>query len=112
MTTLSPEIAANDFCKEGKRQTISAQDVIAAMKELEFDEFVEPLERFLEAHRKDLASKKTAAPCNAENGMALAKVPPLATNPTHSDGQYLAIPGLPKSVAPLGLGCSSILRPA
>jgi DNA polymerase epsilon subunit 3 len=40
--------SANDFCKEGKRQTISAQDVLASMKELEFDDFTEPLEQFLE----------------------------------------------------------------
>jgi histone H3/H4 len=39
---------ANDLCKEAKRQTISAEDVLAALTELEFDEFIEPLKEALE----------------------------------------------------------------
>jgi len=39
---------ANDICKDAKRQTISADDVIAALTDLEFEEFVEPLKEALE----------------------------------------------------------------
>lgn len=39
---------ANDFCREAKRQTISAQDVMQAIKELEFGELEEPLREYLE----------------------------------------------------------------
>uniref|UniRef100_A0A453GZR3 Transcription factor CBF/NF-Y/archaeal histone domain-containing protein n=1 Tax=Aegilops tauschii subsp. strangulata TaxID=200361 RepID=A0A453GZR3_AEGTS len=34
---------ANDVCKDGKRQTINAEDVFKALDEIEFPEFVEPL---------------------------------------------------------------------
>mmetsp|Transcript_35503 Transcript_35503/g.100498 ORF Transcript_35503/g.100498 Transcript_35503/m.100498 type:complete len:166 (-) Transcript_35503:122-619(-) len=34
---------ANDICKESKRQTISAKDVLAALSDIEFDDFIEPL---------------------------------------------------------------------
>lgn len=39
---------ANDICKDAKRQTISADDVMTALNDLEFDEFVEPLKKCLE----------------------------------------------------------------
>ena len=39
---------ANDICKEGKRQTISADDVIKAMEELEFNDMVPQLREYLE----------------------------------------------------------------
>ena len=39
---------ANDICKDAKRQTISADDIMTALADLEFDEFVEPLKHSLE----------------------------------------------------------------
>jgi DNA polymerase epsilon subunit 3 len=51
---------ANDFARENKRSTITAADVLAAMKELDFDEFVPQLETFLEDHRADEKRKKEA----------------------------------------------------
>lgn len=38
---------ANDFSKENKRQTIYTQDVLQALKELDFGEFEPVLEEFL-----------------------------------------------------------------
>ena len=38
---------ANDFSKEKKRQTIYTEDVLNALKELDFGEFQAPLEEFL-----------------------------------------------------------------
>ena len=40
--------SANDMCKESKRQTISADDVLKALDEMEFSEFVEPLRTALQ----------------------------------------------------------------
>jgi DNA polymerase epsilon subunit 3 len=51
---------ANEFCKESKRQTVSAQDVLNAMQELDFVEFLEPLKLALEEYRKEQESKKQA----------------------------------------------------
>ena len=34
---------ANDICKEGKRQIISAEDILKALEDMEFSEFVAPL---------------------------------------------------------------------
>ena len=39
---------SNDFAKESKRSTIYTQDVVNALKELDFGEFQVPLEEFLE----------------------------------------------------------------
>lgn len=39
---------ANDICKESKRQTINADDVLKALEEIDFPEFVEPLKVALE----------------------------------------------------------------
>eukprot|EP00501_MAST-03F_sp_TOSAG23-6_P000738 GSMAST32.ASY1.ANO1.766.1 assembled CDS len=49
---------ANEFCKENKRQTISAQDVLSAMEELDFDDFLETLQSSLEEYRADQNKKK------------------------------------------------------
>ena len=51
---------ANDFARENKRQTITANDVLAAMKELGFDEFTEEMNEHLESYRKTEKSKKNA----------------------------------------------------
>jgi len=39
---------ANDICKESKRQTINADDVLKAIEEIEFPEFIEPLKASLD----------------------------------------------------------------
>jgi len=49
---------ANDFARENRRQTITANDVLAAIKELEFDEFSPELNTFLEGYREAEKSKK------------------------------------------------------
>ncbi|CAM9782742.1 unnamed protein product, partial [Discosporangium mesarthrocarpum] len=49
---------ANDFCRESKRQTISAHDVMQAIKELEFVELEEPLKEYLDQFRKEANAKK------------------------------------------------------
>ncbi|KAJ3707614.1 hypothetical protein LUZ61_011319 [Rhynchospora tenuis] len=52
---------ANDICKESKRQTINAEDVLKALEEIEFNEFIEPLRSALEDFRKKNAAKKSGA---------------------------------------------------
>lgn len=47
LTTLNPNHSANDMCREGRRTTISANDVYQALRELDFEEFVGPLQTFL-----------------------------------------------------------------
>lgn len=51
---------ANDFARENRRQTITANDVLAAIKELEFDEFAPELTTFLERYRELERNKKDA----------------------------------------------------
>lgn len=52
---------ANDFCREAKRQTISAQDVMQAIKELEFGELEEPLKEYLDQVRTYGCAPSSAA---------------------------------------------------
>ncbi|CAB9506147.1 polymerase epsilon subunit 3 [Seminavis robusta] len=51
---------ANDFARENRRQTITANDVLAACKELDFEEFTPKLEEFLESYRANEKRKKDA----------------------------------------------------
>eukprot|EP00878_Enallax_costatus_P006819 GHUV01007147.1.p1 GENE.GHUV01007147.1~~GHUV01007147.1.p1 ORF type:complete len:189 (+),score=95.30 GHUV01007147.1:141-707(+) len=50
--------AANDVCKEKKRQTLSADDVFAALQELEFHELLPPLKESFDAYKKLTKEKK------------------------------------------------------
>eukprot|EP00700_Malawimonas_jakobiformis_P002096 EC723228.1.p1 GENE.EC723228.1~~EC723228.1.p1 ORF type:complete len:187 (+),score=41.88 EC723228.1:50-562(+) len=49
---------AHDFAKHNSRTTVTAKDVIDAMKELEFDDFVPQLEEALESYKKEAAGKR------------------------------------------------------
>ncbi|KAL3786132.1 hypothetical protein HJC23_010706 [Cyclotella cryptica] len=49
---------ANDLAREGRRTTVSAKDVMDALKELDFEEFTPPMEKFLEQHRISEKTKK------------------------------------------------------
>ncbi len=40
--------AANDICKDAKRQTISAEDVFTALQDLDFSELISPTKDALE----------------------------------------------------------------
>ena len=51
---------ANDFARENKRQTITANDVLAATKELDFEEFIPDMTSFLDNYRAMEKSKKDA----------------------------------------------------
>ncbi|KAL5579802.1 hypothetical protein UlMin_012244 [Ulmus minor] len=52
---------ANDICKESKRQTMNGDDVLKALEEIEFSEFLKPLEASLDEFRKKNAGKKAGA---------------------------------------------------
>ena len=43
-----PSLSANNYALKGKRKTLNAADVFAAMKDMEFEEFIEPLEKSLQ----------------------------------------------------------------
>ncbi|XP_077986377.1 DNA polymerase epsilon subunit 3-like [Glandiceps talaboti] len=51
---------ANNFALKGKRKTLTGPDVLAAMEEMEFEHFVEPLRENLEAFKKEQKDKKEA----------------------------------------------------
>ncbi|MCL4149772.1 UNVERIFIED_CONTAM: hypothetical protein GTU68_048354 [Idotea baltica] len=44
--------------QKNKKKTLTAQDVLLAMTEIDFEKFVEPLEESLEMYRKSLQNKK------------------------------------------------------
>lgn len=59
---------ANDFCKESRRQTIYTQDIQNALKELDFEEFLGPLEEFLAEYRLETDTKKKGSKEGEEEG--------------------------------------------
>ncbi|KAK9727010.1 hypothetical protein RND81_05G251800 [Saponaria officinalis] len=52
---------AHDICSESRRQIINADDVLNALDEIEFSEFVEPLREALDEFRKKAAGKRAGA---------------------------------------------------
>ncbi|XP_044482202.1 DNA polymerase epsilon subunit 3 [Mangifera indica] len=52
---------ANDICKESKRQTINADDVLKAIEEIDFPEFVGPLKASLDEFKQKNAGKRAVA---------------------------------------------------
>mmetsp|Transcript_6895 Transcript_6895/g.23724 ORF Transcript_6895/g.23724 Transcript_6895/m.23724 type:complete len:190 (+) Transcript_6895:208-777(+) len=48
---------ANDICLENKRQTISVDDVIGALEDLEFGDLIAELEGDIEGHRTDMRER-------------------------------------------------------
>lgn len=52
---------ANDFCREKKKQTISAENVLQALEELEFGDLVPELKEHLVHIRAELEKNKEAA---------------------------------------------------
>ncbi|XP_013420326.1 DNA polymerase epsilon subunit 3-like [Lingula anatina] len=52
---------ANNFAMKAKRKTLTGQDVISAMSDMEFERFTESLQQSLEAFRKEQKNKKDAA---------------------------------------------------
>lgn len=49
---------SNNFALKGKRKTITAPDVLSALEDMEFDQFVDPLKECLAAYKRGLQGKK------------------------------------------------------
>ena len=49
---------ANDFCQNAGRQTVSEDDIFSALRELEFDDMIDPLESFLQSYNAAAEAKK------------------------------------------------------
>jgi len=69
--------ASNAYCKDSKRQTLNAKDVLDALGAIEFDEFVEPLQACLDEMRHTHAQKKKARKTVSQ------------TSPTHTEDEQL-----------------------
>ncbi|XP_035692398.1 DNA polymerase epsilon subunit 3-like [Branchiostoma floridae] len=52
---------ANNFALKGKRKTLNGTDVIAAVQEMEFEQFMDQLKDSWEAFKKEQKDKKDAA---------------------------------------------------
>ncbi|KAG9342215.1 hypothetical protein AGOR_G00249800 [Albula goreensis] len=51
---------ANNFAMKAKRKTLNAGDVMAAMEEMEFERFLQPLREALQAYKTGQKGKKEA----------------------------------------------------
>ncbi|KAG7668960.1 hypothetical protein Ndes2526B_g00676 [Nannochloris sp. 'desiccata'] len=86
--------AANDNCKDAKRQTISADDIMTALTDLEFGELVEPLKESLEAFKaenREKNKKKQEASKKRKSAAGVAEVGGEA--PAEVDGTAAAAEG-------------------
>lgn len=73
---------ANEFSREGKRTTISAQDIKNALRELDFEDFEVPLDEFLE--RKSMARVRICC------FLFLLLLPPLHARRPHLPSAHLS----------------------
>lgn len=60
-----PCYSSNDICHDRKRQTISRADVTAALRELDMESFIEPLDAYFEAVKNN-AGKITSSSADVE----------------------------------------------
>lgn len=51
---------ANNFALKAKRKTLTGQDVMSAMGDMDFESFVEPLQESLDAYRREQKGRKDA----------------------------------------------------
>ena len=61
---------AGDICRDSKRSTIGVNDIFAALEEIEFEEYKEPLRVFLNRYRHEQQQKQAAATAEAESAKA------------------------------------------
>lgn len=59
--------SANIIAKKGNRKTISGPDVIQAMSDIDFDQFVDPLQESLENFKRTQKEKKDATTKKKQN---------------------------------------------
>ncbi|XP_058088265.1 DNA polymerase II subunit B4 [Magnolia sinica] len=71
---------ANDICKESKRQTINADDVLKALEEIEFPEFIDPLRASLDEFRQKTAAKRLGAKAKEADRKRKMKEDPSESN--------------------------------
>mmetsp|Transcript_3868 Transcript_3868/g.10915 ORF Transcript_3868/g.10915 Transcript_3868/m.10915 type:complete len:216 (+) Transcript_3868:127-774(+) len=92
---------ANDICKDKKKQTVTAQDILAACGELELDDVKPQLEEFLAALRAHESGKRKAASAPVEEPAAqrpAVEAPPPAEDEDSDD----ALIWVPKKKALIG----------
>ena len=55
--SVSVFISSNNFALKNKRKTINAQDVLSAMEDMEFEQFIEPLQQCQEGEIEHFAMR-------------------------------------------------------
>lgn len=53
--------AATNIVKNKNKKSLTGQDVLEAMKDIEFDRFVEPLSEALETYKQAMSARKSGA---------------------------------------------------
>ncbi|PZC72508.1 hypothetical protein B5X24_HaOG211076 [Helicoverpa armigera] len=60
--------AATNIVKNKKRKALTGQDVLDAMRDIEFDRFVEPLSESLEQYKQMVSARKSGASKKKDEG--------------------------------------------
>ena len=60
--------AATNIVKNKKRKGLTGQDVLEAMRDIEFDRFVEPLGEYLEQYKQMVSARKSGAGKKKDEG--------------------------------------------
>jgi len=66
---------ANEMCRQSGRTLVSADDVLAGVEEIEFDMFLQPLQKYLEQFRVEMKKKREASGSGKKRSRAEAEQP-------------------------------------
>ncbi|KAI4306223.1 hypothetical protein L6164_029516 [Bauhinia variegata] len=103
---------ANDVCRKDKRKTLTADDTLAAMVNLGFDDYVGPLTRYLERYRSlTKGSSSSAGESSAANKSAADLGPTIEPLPAHVAPGFGPIAELPPTPSAFNYGPSFALGP-
>jgi len=89
---------ANDFCRDKKRQTVSAADVMQAVSELDLDDFKAQLQAFLASFRANENGKRAPKPAASSRPSKAAKNAAHASTSSDAAAAASAVSQPPKDV--------------
>ncbi|TNN08075.1 DNA polymerase epsilon subunit 3 [Schistosoma japonicum] len=82
---------ASVHSEKAKRKTLTGNDILAALKEMEFDHFIPALKEFLDKYREQVVAKKTTKRMQneSEEDTSVNKLPKIASTSSTSNSKFL-----------------------
>ncbi|KAK4468204.1 hypothetical protein MN116_008363 [Schistosoma mekongi] len=101
---------ASVHSEKAKRKTLTGNDILAALKEMEFDHFIPALKEFLDKYREQVVAKKTTKRIQneSEEDTSVNKLPKIAST-SSSTSNFKFLDNDPKVVDSLDVDDNSVV---